>query len=41
VRSAIDDTAALLYDPTLDEAGIMAILEQLTADAADYVAEIE
>jgi len=41
VRRAIGDAAALLYDPTLDDAGIMAILEQLTSDAADFVAELQ
>ncbi|MCB2178610.1 extracellular solute-binding protein [bacterium] len=41
VRRAVDDAAALLYDPTLDEAGVLAILDQLNVDAADYVAEIQ
>jgi ABC-type glycerol-3-phosphate transport system substrate-binding protein len=41
VRRAVDDAAALLYDPELTAESAMAILEQLTADAAEYVAEIQ
>lgn len=41
VRRAVNDAAALLYDPTLDEAGVLAVLDQLTQDAAEYVAEIQ
>ncbi|NIW50507.1 MAG: extracellular solute-binding protein [Gammaproteobacteria bacterium] len=41
VRRAVDDAAAVLYDPDLTEAEVMAILEQLNADAADYVSELE
>ncbi len=41
VRRAIDDAAALLYNPDLTEEDVMAILEQLTLDAADYVEEVQ
>ena len=41
VRRAVDNAAALMYDPALDEAGIMAILEQLNTEAAEYVEEVQ
>jgi ABC-type glycerol-3-phosphate transport system substrate-binding protein len=41
VRRAINDAAALLYDPSLDEAGVLTILQQLNADAAEYVSEVQ
>jgi multiple sugar transport system substrate-binding protein len=41
VRRAVDDAAALLYDPALTAEDAMAILEQLTSDAADLVEEVQ
>jgi multiple sugar transport system substrate-binding protein/sn-glycerol 3-phosphate transport system substrate-binding protein len=41
VRRAIDTAAAQLYDPSLTEEDIVAILTQLNVEAADYVAEVE
>ncbi len=41
VRNAIDDAAAQLYDPALTADDVMAILTQLNADAAEYVAELQ
>lgn len=41
VRRAVDTAAAQLYTPDLTADSAFAILEQLNADAADYVAELE
>ena len=41
VRRAVDSAAALLYDPALTAESALAILEQLNADAAEYVAEVQ
>jgi ABC-type glycerol-3-phosphate transport system substrate-binding protein len=41
VRRAVDEAAALLYTPDLTAESAMAILEELTADAADYVEEVQ
>ena len=41
VRGAVDNASALMYDPALDEAGVLAILEQLNIEAAEFVEEIQ
>ena len=41
VRRAIDDAAAILYNPDWTEEDVMGVLEQLTQDAADYVEEVQ
>jgi ABC-type glycerol-3-phosphate transport system substrate-binding protein len=41
VRRAVDDAAALLYDPALTAESALTILQQLNADAADYVEEVQ
>ena len=41
VRRAVGDAAAQLYDPSLTEEDIMAVLQQLNADAAEFVEEVQ